>query len=477
MSRRIYAWCALALLTLAAGCGGQIPPSGTLTPSSRRITDEAIAADRAVFRQWQERLDRLPPATTPLSSYQASKAAAWLAFARDEYDDNDRTELIEDALGQAQALILHLEGQGADPGLATPVITNTARVRDDLWDHAARVKESPSFGERPVDLARFEVELVRAGHKRKGRATCLAAPHEAEAAHILEIPIAPGPGEPAPAPVPAPVPQPVVPLAVDTARIPQRAVQAEPTPTPAPEPPPAPAPAPVPEPVVPLAVDTAAIPQPEPAPRPQPEPEPTPEVRPVPEPVAPLAVDTAGISQPSPDRDETELEGLPSVEIEGLSGVVHFPVNSSRLVGRTVSVLSKVLELIRPYPELRVVVEGHADIRGSAASNLRLSKRRARAVQRYLIAHGVPADQIQVSFYGESQPEAGGRSKRDHALNRRVVFVYFTPEGVELQAEHQTTDLHLEPRRPVKVHPRSAPPRPTRSEPQPTPGFPSRPGH
>lgn len=434
MSRRIYAWCALALLTLAAGCGGQIPPSGALTPSSRRITDEAIAADRAVFRQWQERLDRLPPATTPLSSYQASKAAAWLAFARDEYDDNDRTELIEDALGQAQALILHLEGQGADPGLATPVITNTARVRDDLWDHAARVKESPSFGERPVDLARFEVELVRAGHKRKGRATCLAAPHEAEAVHILDIPIATRTREPAP----APEPQPAVPLAVDTAPIPQPAVQAEPAPTPAPEP------------VAPVVVDTVPMPQP----------------------VGPVAVDTAGISQPSPDRNETELEGLPSVEIEGLSGVVHFPVNSSRLVGRTVSVLSKVLELIRPYPELRVVVEGHADIRGSAASNLRLSKRRARAVQRYLIAHGVPADQIQVRFYGESQPEAGGRSKRDHALNRRVVFVYFTPEGVELQAEHQTTDLHLEPRRLVKGHPRSAPHRPRRSEPQPTPGLP-----
>jgi OOP family OmpA-OmpF porin len=73
----------------------------------------------------------------------------------------------------------------------------------------------------------------------------------------------------------------------------------------------------------------------------------------------------------------------------------------------------------------RITIEGHSDTRGGAESNQELSERRAEAVKAYLVAQGVPADQLSTVGYGETQP----LSATDHELNRRVTFLVEASSG------------------------------------------------
>lgn len=69
-----------------------------------------------------------------------------------------------------------------------------------------------------------------------------------------------------------------------------------------------------------------------------------------------------------------------------------------------------------------VVIEGHADERGSEEYNLALGERRAEAVRRYLSALGVSNSQMRIVSYGESKPAAMGSDERAWSLNRRAEF-------------------------------------------------------
>jgi peptidoglycan-associated lipoprotein len=65
-------------------------------------------------------------------------------------------------------------------------------------------------------------------------------------------------------------------------------------------------------------------------------------------------------------------------------------------------------------------VDGHCDVRGSAAYNMGLGERRAAAVASYLESHGVAAGRISTSSFGKSRPLCGERTEACHARNRRV---------------------------------------------------------
>src|SRR5207253_75463 len=130
----------IVIAAVVAGCAGHRAALGTLTPPRDRITDEAIAADRELFRSWSDRLARLEADTMSLRAYQAAKARGWLAFAQEEYTDNDRTQVVGDALAQAQQLIVAMERSDSGAGRETPLVTRTARVRNDLWNEAERFK-------------------------------------------------------------------------------------------------------------------------------------------------------------------------------------------------------------------------------------------------------------------------------------------------------------------------------------------------
>lgn len=71
-----------------------------------------------------------------------------------------------------------------------------------------------------------------------------------------------------------------------------------------------------------------------------------------------------------------------------------------------------------------MVLQGHADERGSTEYNLALGQRRADAVRDILLASGVYEDQISTISYGEERPRALGHNEGAWAENRRVEFVY-----------------------------------------------------
>jgi len=102
---------------------------------------------------------------------------------------------------------------------------------------------------------------------------------------------------------------------------------------------------------------------------------------------------------------------------------VYFNLGKDSIKPVSYSLLDEVAETMLAHPELtKVRVEGHTDSRGSAASNLALSKRRAASVMSYLIGKGVSADRLESEGFGETKPVKQGNNEAAWAANRRVDF-------------------------------------------------------
>jgi outer membrane protein OmpA-like peptidoglycan-associated protein len=82
--------------------------------------------------------------------------------------------------------------------------------------------------------------------------------------------------------------------------------------------------------------------------------------------------------------------------------------------------LDELAELLKKRTDYRLLVSGHTDNVGSAESNLRLSERRARAVETYLSNRGVGKSQIEVKWFGLTQPLYPNDTPEGRARNRRV---------------------------------------------------------
>lgn len=82
---------------------------------------------------------------------------------------------------------------------------------------------------------------------------------------------------------------------------------------------------------------------------------------------------------------------------------------------------------IKDPPDLIIYLEGHTDDVGDSIVNLELSQKRVQAVADYLISNGFRADQIHITFYGESKPEErniaiSNNSEDIRYANRRVTI-------------------------------------------------------
>ena len=78
---------------------------------------------------------------------------------------------------------------------------------------------------------------------------------------------------------------------------------------------------------------------------------------------------------------------------------------------------------MKRWPSTKVMVEGHADSRGTAEYNLALGERRATAVRDYLVNLGVGADRITLVSKGKEAPFCSEENESCWQQNRRGHFV------------------------------------------------------
>lgn len=79
-----------------------------------------------------------------------------------------------------------------------------------------------------------------------------------------------------------------------------------------------------------------------------------------------------------------------------------------------------IREILSDYPSQKLIIEGHADERGSAEYNLGLGDRRAHAVQEFLSSMGIPGPQLAVVSYGKERPVCTQATEACWQQNRRA---------------------------------------------------------
>lgn len=83
--------------------------------------------------------------------------------------------------------------------------------------------------------------------------------------------------------------------------------------------------------------------------------------------------------------------------------------------------IDALVEVMKDYPELNVVIEGHTDNVGKAEYNKKLSQKRAETVKKYMVEKGgVAAGRIDPKGLGEGSPAASNDTEAGRAENRRV---------------------------------------------------------
>lgn len=76
---------------------------------------------------------------------------------------------------------------------------------------------------------------------------------------------------------------------------------------------------------------------------------------------------------------------------------------------------------LKANPSVTVIIEGHADERGTREYNLALGERRANSVMDYLVSLGVNPARLKTISYGKERPVAAGSTNAAWAQNRRGV--------------------------------------------------------
>ncbi len=129
-------------------------------------------------------------------------------------------------------------------------------------------------------------------------------------------------------------------------------------------------------------------------------------------------------------RTDTVYKEVPVVKIEKdtlyrtkpMLFNVNFDFDKSDIRVESYPILEHAVDVLKEYPDMKVVISGHTDSFGSDAYNIKLSQRRVNSVYDYLVSHGISKDRITEKAYGEKQPVRENTTSLNRAFNRRVEF-------------------------------------------------------
>jgi peptidoglycan-associated lipoprotein len=102
---------------------------------------------------------------------------------------------------------------------------------------------------------------------------------------------------------------------------------------------------------------------------------------------------------------------------------IRFDFDSSALRPDAQQILKSKAALMQANPEVKAVVEGHCDERGTEAYNMALGERRAESAKAFMVNLGIAGKRMSTISYGEEKPLDTGKTEEAFAKNRRVHFV------------------------------------------------------
>jgi peptidoglycan-associated lipoprotein len=162
---------------------------------------------------------------------------------------------------------------------------------------------------------------------------------------------------------------------------------------------------------------------------PAPAPQPVAPPAPAPEPRRDVEPPEAGEWEVA-DAGDGDASFLSAEEINArqLLRTIYFDYDRSEIRGDQRATLQANADWLREHPNVRILVEGHCDERGTREYNLALGDSRAQAARDYMISLGIGADRIEIISYGEERPAAMGEGEQFWSQNRRSEFVAVTSE-------------------------------------------------
>lgn len=111
-------------------------------------------------------------------------------------------------------------------------------------------------------------------------------------------------------------------------------------------------------------------------------------------------------------------------DVANLQTVFYFDFDQSIVKANGFADLEKHAAYLAANPSAQVILEGHADERGTREYNMALGERRAKAVSRFLQVNGVSGTQVESISFGEEKPAVLGHSDSSWSQNRRVELKY-----------------------------------------------------
>lgn len=123
-------------------------------------------------------------------------------------------------------------------------------------------------------------------------------------------------------------------------------------------------------------------------------------------------------------RNHTDVRNLDNPESLLSKRVIYFDYDQSTVRAEFRPVVAAHAEFVAANASASVILEGHADERGSREYNLALGERRGNAVSGLFSAQGVRGSQLSVVGYGEERPICRETSDSCWGKNRRVEIVY-----------------------------------------------------
>ena len=103
---------------------------------------------------------------------------------------------------------------------------------------------------------------------------------------------------------------------------------------------------------------------------------------------------------------------------------IYFDFDSSEIKASDREIVLAHARYLADNADEKIVLEGHADERGTREYNIALGERRAKAVSLLMLLQGVAQSQIDIISFGEERPVALGHDESAWSVNRRVEILY-----------------------------------------------------